>query len=357
MAILTPAELTFSGTEIKELNEAVFESVYQKPELSMFHNIVNGIKAKDQIALLGRINGLTGKGSGDCDPTDDANTISMSEKLWDPATVSNSLPSCWKDLLATFFIYGTNNGIAKADLTKTDFFNFLVERLSDALIEEVFRIVWFSDTAAAVTPAGDLTAGTDVAYFDKIEGLWKQLFAIAAATPARLTTDLAAKNGQASFALQEFDSTDTTNKVVSNALQNMRFGSDFRLRGKEGLMYVVTQSVADQYERELLASNIAFTTERMENGIQVLKSGGIEVISFQFWDRIIREWYSDGTVYLLPHRAVLMVKENTQIGTEDEANFSELDVFFDKKSAKNYVRTQYDIDAKIVEDYLVQVAY
>ena len=118
MAVITPADITFNGTEIKSLNEAVFLSVYNKPELSLFHTIINGIKAKQQIVLLGLINGLTGKGSGGCSPADDTNTITMSQKYWQPATVSNSLPSCWTDLLASFWIYGTNNGIAKADLTK-----------------------------------------------------------------------------------------------------------------------------------------------------------------------------------------------------------------------------------------------
>jgi hypothetical protein len=137
----------------------------------------------------------------------------------------------------------------------------------------------------------------------------------------------------------------------------MRYGSDFRLRGKEGLQYVVTQSVADQYERELTDANISFTTERLENGMTMLRSGGIEVIGFQFWDRIIRTYESDGVVLYLPHRALLTVKTNTQIGTCEESNLSEMASIYDPVTKLNHLDTQYDIDAKIIEDYLVQVAY
>lgn len=355
--IINPADLTFNGEEIKQLSEAVFESVFNKPDANVFHTFMPGIKAKKQIALLGRIEGLTGKGDGSCNPTSNDNTIGMSEKFWDPSTVSNRLTECWDNLKESFFIYGTRCGIAQADLTSTDFWMFLQERMADTLIEEVYRIAWFSDTAAAVVPGGNLTAGTDPDYFNKLDGFWKQLFAIVAADADRRTLGIDSRNGQATFATQEFDATDTANRVVTNTLQNMRYGSDFRLRGKEGLQYIVTQSVADQYERELTDANIAFTTERLENGMTMLRSGGIEVIGFQFWDRIIRTYESDGTVWYLPHRALLTVKTNTQIGTCEVANLSEMNSIYDPVTKLNHLDTQYDIDAKIIEDYLVQLAY
>ena len=355
--IINPADLTFNGEEIKQLSEAVFESVFNKPDANVFHTFTPGIKAKKQIALLGRIEGLTGKGDGSCNPVSNDNTIGMSEKFWDPSTVSNRLTECWDNLKESFFIYGTRCGIAQTDLTSTDFWMFLQERMTDTLIEEVYRIAWFSDTAAAVVPGGNLTAGTDPDYFNKLDGFWKQLFAIVTADADRRTLGIDSRNGQGTFATQEFDATDTANRVVTNTLQNMRYGSDFRLRGKEGLQYIVTQSVADQYERELTDANISFTTERLENGMTMLRSGGIEVIGFQFWDRIIRTYESDGTVWYLPHRALLTVKTNTQIGTCEVANLSEMDSIYDPVTKLNHLDTQYDIDAKIIEDYLVQLAY
>jgi hypothetical protein len=358
MALVNPSDLTFNGEEIKAVSEAVFESAFSKPELTKFHSVVNGIVAKKQIAILGRLGGLVGKGTGSCDPSSATNAIVNTQKFWNPAMVSDRFESCWTDLKSTFFLYGTKKGIEKYDLTGTDFLNFVEELVTDAIQEAIYRIAWFGDTGALnVVDGGVITNGTDLAYFNKINGFWKQIQAIASADATRLTTDLASRNGQASFALQNFTSTDTTNKVVSNALQNMRFGADYRLREQAGLVYVVTQSVADQYERELLAYNVAFTTERLENGITLLKSGGIEVYSFNLWDRIIRSYYSNGTKYYLPHRALLVTPTNLQIGTEEVTAMSGMDIFNDKKSKKNFIDFAFNIDAKVVLDYEIQVAY
>lgn len=359
MPTLNPADLAFNGDEIRDLQEATFEMVFEKPELTLFHSIVGGIKAKQQIVILGLLNGLTGKGSGGCDPVANPNTITNTEKFWDPVTISDRITECWIDLQNTFFIYGTQNGIKKADLTKTDYFNFLIERRADSLLDEVLRHAWFGDTAADNAPTGVITPGVDLGFFNKIDGFWKQIFAIVAADASRLTAGLGSRNGQATKAAQVFTSTDTDNRVVTNTLQNMRFGSDTRLRkGKAGeLMYVVTQSVADQYERELIDADKPFTIDRLENGVSILKSGGIDVVSFEFWDRMIEDNFDDGTVFFLPHRALLLTKSNMQIGTEEEGTLTEMDVIYDPTTKKNHLDTSYDLDAKIIEDYKIQAGY
>lgn len=358
--IITPSDITFNGEEIRGISEAVFESTFSKPALSEFHEVVNGVIVKKQIVILGRINELIGAGTGACSPTDGAATITMSEKFWDTVTVSDRLGLCWTQLKETFFAWGLKQGISKPDLTATDFADFVVERLEDAMYEMIYRLVWFNDTDAATTadsPAGVITAGTNTVFFNKLNGLWKQIFAIAVADTDRLTTGLASRNGQATFASQKFTSTDTTNLVVTSTLENMVTESDYRLRSLDGLQFVVTQSVFDQYKKELKRANIAFTTERTEKGIQMLEADGIQVFAFQFWDRIIRSYYSDGTKYYLPHRAILCEKTNLQVGTGEESAFSDVDIFYDKTLKKTFFDFQLDIDAKVIQDELIQVAY
>ena len=352
------SSLDFNGEEVKALSECIQEEVFMLPEANLFHEFVEGIKAEKQIAILGKIDGLTGKGTGACDPSDDTLNIATSQKKWLPKTVSNRFAFCWTETKDSFFIWGTKNGIAKSDLTGTDYLNFIQDRITPALKEEVMRIAWFGDATADHSDAtGVITPGTDLLYFNRIDGFWKQLFAIVTADSARLTSGLDTRNAGVNYGAQEFDSSDTTNRVVTNTLQNMRYGSDMRLRSKADATYVVTQSVADQYERELTEANVAFTTERLENGMTQLRSGSITVVAFEFWDRMIRAYENNGTIYNLPHRAVLLTKNNTQIGTEAVGTLSEIDAFYDRKSKKNYVDTVYDIDAKIIEDYLVQLAY
>lgn len=358
MAGFDLSTLDFNGDEISALGEAIQETVFENPEIGQFHEMVSGIKAKKQIAILGIVDGLTGLGDGGCDPTVDVLDISTIQKFWNPESVSNRFAYCWTELKNTFFIWATKNGLQIADLTGTDYLNFIEERLSAALKEEVLRVAWFSDlTAANVSGAGVITNGTNLGYFNKIDGFFKQLFTIVAADPLRKTAGLDTRNAGITYSAQEFDGTDTTARTVTNTLQNMRYGSDTRFRNKSNLQYVVTQSVYDQYEKELTEANVTFTTDRLENGMPVLKSASITVIAFSFWDRIIRAFEDNGTTYNLPHRAVLLTKENMQIGTEEVGNLSEIDVFYHRKDKKNYVDTAYKIDVKIIEDEMIQAAY
>ncbi len=361
MAIFTPAQLTFSGEEIKELSEVIFESQFKNPEIGMLHAVVQGIKAQKQIAFMSQLSGLVGAGTGGCDPTAATNAITSSEKTWSPAAMSDRLTVCYTDLKPSFLNYGLKNGVQEADLTSDDFLNYVNDvLLKYAVYEAALRLAWFGDVDAAdvdASPAGVLTSGTNPAYFDKIDGFFKQIFAIVAADSDRKTTDLTSKNGQASYALQAFNSTDTGNKVVMGALENVLFGADLRLRERDDLVYIATQSVADQYRRELKAANVAFTTEKYENGIQVIKSDGIEVTSFSLWDRLIKAYYDNGTTYDLPHRIVLTTKDNLKIGIDSINSLSSFDMFYDRTTKKNHIDFEVNMDAKLVEDELVQVAY
>ena len=60
MPILNPTDLTFNGKEVQSLSGAIFKKTFNKPSLKEFHQIVEGIKAKQQIVFLGLM-GLTGK--------------------------------------------------------------------------------------------------------------------------------------------------------------------------------------------------------------------------------------------------------------------------------------------------------
>lgn len=360
MPVINSADLTWNGEEIKSISEALFVGGFQKPEIAQFHSIANGIVAKKQIAILGRINGYLGEGSNACGESDATNTVPMTEKFWDPATISSRLPFCWTELKETFFIWGLKKGIDKGDLTSTDLLIYLEELVKDAIVETVYRLAYFGDKDASLvtdSPAGLLTAGSNVAYFNKINGFYKQLFAVAVADADRLTVDLASRNGQATYALQKFTATDTTNNVVTNALQNMYYDADMRLREQTDLVYIVTQSVSDQYAKELKKANQAYTTERYENGISILKSDGIEVVSFPLLDRIIKTSFDNGDKYHLPHRAILTTKGNLQVGAEEVGSLTDTDVWFDKTANKTYLKFSMTLDSKVLQDHLVQVAY
>ena len=358
----SPATIDFHGQEVQALAETVFEGFFQKPALAAFHRIVPGIKAKKQVIILGAFTGLLGLGAGECDPTANTSGFSVSQKFWDPSTISDRIERCWTGatgLQETFFIWATNNGLAKSDLTATEYFAFLADILEDAIAECILRLAYFGDKdAELIADGGVLTAGTPLAAFNRIDGYFVQLFAIVAADSARKTvSDITAKNAEASYALQKFDATDTSNQVVLTALQDMITDADYRLRDAADKVIICTMSVFDQAVRELKRLSVHYTVEAITQGIQSVTIDGVEVIGVSFLDRIIRTYQDNGTKYNLPHRAILTTKTNLQIGTEEESTLSEFEAFYDKKSKKSIIDFQFNLDAQIGLDHLIQAAY
>lgn len=358
---IDPSDIDFSGKQIQSVSELIMEDVYAKPSLSQIHSLATGIKAKQQIGFAGRLSGLIGKVSAGCEPDTDTNTIELTQKLWEPKYIEGRFIQCWKDLLPSFWAWALANGVKKADLTTGDFINFIQTIIGDALWEAWLRLVWFGNTAASNyngSPTGVITNGISVAYFTPFDGIWEQIADIVSAHAARLSDGLTSKNAQATYSAQAFDNTDTTNRVVTNTLAQMKYDSDFRLREKEGLQFYVTQSVFDQYAKELRSySNVDASYTRIEGGYTSLMFEGIPVIGLNFLDRNIRAYQDNGTKYNKPHRALLTTKSNLPVGTEEEGNLAQLDIFYDKKTKKLYVDFGYNLDTKVLQDFMVQASY
>ena len=360
MAVFNPNSIDFTKEEINAIGGAIIERLYMNPAITDSFFMETGIKKDKQIAFLGRMLTDLGKGSGGCDPTSSTPAIAATQKVWSPVSVSDRLNFCWEtDVKGTFFQYGLKNGIQASDLIGTDFANFMEERTGDSMEEMVHRLAWFTDTAAAITPTGVVTTGTDLAFLNKLDGAWKQLFAIGAADPDRLTvnTTLQARNAGATLADQKFTVADRDAKVITEVFDQLQKDRDERLEDSGDLILRVTKSVWDQYRSELKFANVSYTTEKLENGIDVLRADGIEVQKYSLWDRMIRKYFYDGAASFLPHRILMYDKNNLGIGTEGDGNFSSLDIFYRQFDKKVYFDFLLGIDVKVLENYLVQMAY
>ena len=177
----------FCGKQVMSFKEALWTQAFEDPQLSELLTIIPGVKAKQQVVILGFL-GLLGKKASttQCAPDPSTQEIPSVQKFYDPANIEDRFTECWKNLLEKFSVWGLGNGLKKADLTGTDFANFLEERVLESLRQAVYRLVWFGDTAADnVADGGHLTAGIDPLYFTAIDGFWKQFFAIATASPSQ----------------------------------------------------------------------------------------------------------------------------------------------------------------------------
>jgi hypothetical protein len=367
MGLFNTSDLTLDREDIKDLSEAILSKYYEKPGIGDFHTLIKGIKHEKQLAIIGLFEGLSGKAKTTCGMTPNDGQIRSIDKTWTPKRIGDRFDQCADDLIETFFVWGLKPGVNKEDLGGTEFAVFLEERIADVMMDGVFRHAWFGDTAAAnynSSPAGVIKNGTDLGYFNVIDGLFKQMFAIVAADNTRKTTgpteNLATKNAKSTYALQRFNDTDTSNQLVTKVLDTMVTDADERLTsGSETPIFLVTKSVADQYKRErkFAFPSIDMAYERIENGILTLKSDGYTLIVFSFWDRMINQYFNDGTKWYLPHRIVFAAKSNVLIGTEEEKTLTELKAYYTEDTEKFTWKYAYNLDAKFGDDDLLQFAY
>jgi hypothetical protein len=369
---------TFNGSQVdlynegvKSLQECILEKTFALPSIADVMTTEDGIVHNKQIVFLSLLQGMVGKkvdlAGESCAPTANDCKIVGTQKLWTPTLIEDRIAECYKTLEQEFVKYMLNKGVRKPDITDTDWGMFITERYAYAIQEMILRAAWFADTDIAAynaSPAGTFYNGgitcVTTANFDYFDGIFKQIFAILAANPAQKTTDLSTKNAQATFALQAFNSTDTTNRLVTNALFNVTTNADTRIAAQPDKILLVTKSVADQYKRELRADSVNFTHETIMNGLSRLTSDGQELLVVDFWDRMIQNYSRQAgnvNAWYLPHRIVYTTKGNLALGTESLGSFTELDVFYDKVDKLNYFDFQMKIDAKLLENYLLQAAY
>ncbi len=352
--IINPADLTFNGEEIRSLSEAIFERVFDKPALSDMHTIITGIEAKKQIALFGLL-GLMGKTGAKCDPDESTETIPLSEKFWDPCDISDRLVQCWDDLKESFFVFGQKKGVKRPDLDGTDFVNFVTERLGDAIKEAQLRFSHFGDVDAALStasPAGNLGPDEDVDFWNCFDGFWKQIFDITTTTPAR--RHIIVENAEA----LEVDQLDLADDRALLVLRNLKQKADKRLKASKDKMFTITDTLRDNLETFLESQNVNSSFERIEAGHgDMLFYNKIPIVTFDFWDRQIDAHFNNGIKLHLPHRAILGEKSNMQIGVENTAAIDEVDSFYNKRTKKYFMDFQFKMDAKVVEDYLIQAAF
>ena len=365
MALITniPA---LTAQQVASMSETLFEGFFNDPVLNSLVNVQNNIKADKQIVIFKRHTGLAGAKVSACPtPTNSTWGIDTVEKTWQPKPIGDKFSECWTTFQDTFMQWFLNAGIDKADLTSTDMAAFIVEQLDDLIAEVYQRHFWFGDKGIVAGTNNNLSAG-QLKFFNVIDGIFAQGADIVTANSARLTSGtglISDKNAEITYADQKFDSTDTTNQMVSKTLDQMWYDADIRLRGlpKASLTYYVTQSVHDQLERERKAiSGIPMPYERQESGIDTLVWNGIKVVPVQLWDRMITSYFGNDatpTYSVNPHRVILAPSSNLLLGTESTSALGELDVWHSKDDEAMYAKFLCAIDAKIALDNMIQFAY
>lgn len=364
MSIFNPGDLTFNGRELQSIGEVLQQRSFNNPAVTEFHDLLTGIVQKTQYGFGGRL-GLVGEELSSCNPAGTQENTTTTEKFIDPKQVHIRHFECFTDLEDSVALYASNNGVARPDLTGTEYANYVIDILNEAISDALYRLVYFNDEDAAnadATPAGVITPGVNTKYFNVINGIWKQLYDIVASDSDRRVT--ISRNSQSTWADQQFTSADTTNLVVTNdVLAELKYNADIRLRNADDQIMLVTQTIFDQYAKELRSRDLDQSFIRIEGGYNALEFEGIQVVAMNVWDRLIGDYFkstanADPTYFKLdqPHRAIYTTRDNLLV-TLDAVDGLDVDNWYDNKEMRTYFDVLFRIDALVKEDYMVQVAY
>jgi hypothetical protein len=340
--------VTLSPKEVQELSKVIFETAFSNPALAEMHSIVEGIDMKTQILLMSNM-GLVGKAAnGTCTPEDSEAGIVVSEKFWENNQLDIRIPYCAKDLPALLKAFGQRTN--KYDVEGSEEIKMIATRLLEALDEAILRLTWFGDKAAKnIVSGGTITNGVDVDYFNSVDGIWKQIFTgVASSTIKRAT--IAANTGTTHSA-QEL-----TAGAGLDAMRKVYNQSDTRLKNHPDGRFIVTQSVYDNFMDKLEDAGLnAVGSLAINDGVMTYR--GKKIIVADFMDRIISSYMDNGTKANLPNRIVYTIPGNIPVGTLDQNEFKELSVWYDKTDRKVYTENIFSLDAKVLEDYFISVAY
>jgi hypothetical protein len=352
---------TFNPTEVSDLSQVINELTFGDGELNSVHDVQEGIKHDEQIVFAGRM-GLLGKKVGaNCTPNE-VTGITLTEKFWTPKFEDFRLKHCTSDVnqqdkLVNQMTRMNPDYATVIEGSQSSVGNFLIATVLDAVKENLWFKIWFDDTTASVFASGSgsesFTIGTDVAYFNSFNGIFKQIFATTSLTTSGKYFTAIAKNAGASYALQALASGDAI--AVCKAVYNK---ADSRLRSRPDAKLLVTRSVYDGLLNDLEAiQNAGGFTQTNEGGMSTLRYRGIEVKMMDVWDRFIDTYQNNGTKWNIPHRIVMTVASNIPVGTLSQGDFGSIEAFYDQYHKVNVLDGVYSLDAKLLEDYLTCVAY
>ena len=337
-------QFNFSAEEIRNIRELAFDAILEAEDINFLHTLYTGIEYKKQIGFIGE-GGIVGKKAQGCNPSPQSFNIATRSLIWDPERWGVELEICADDLESTMVVYSMNQGVARGDLTNTDYMAIVVDLLSKAIRKMIWRFLWFSDKDAAnISDGGIITDGVDIEYFDLIDGFWKQLQAISAGTSQLVP--IAANTA----ATTEDQYAQLTGVMAYETLNRMHLKAPIILRNQPNLNYFCTQSFADAYMTYLEGKELDATYVNLTEGIRALRFRGYNLIPIQGWDEMIAAFESNGTKLNNPHRVVFTTKNILGVGLPSTDILEEVDVWHEKKSDTNHLRAKDAIDAKVLRD-------
>ena len=349
---------TLNPQEAQTISEFVFQQMIEQPSLTAIHRVWTGVKMKEQIAIVNRL-GKSGILDSTCARPVSGAGATVSEKFWEPGNIGDTFINCANDMNGLFKAYfGQINSYAqKFNIEGSDLEKLIIAMVEDAMMKATYRVAWLGDKAVAA--AGAATAGLKVAgnakFYNQIDGLWKQIFAGVTATTIKKVA--ISENQEDTLALQLTLAAGKAKTYLDSVWKL----ANPTLQANPNAQFLVTGEVYQNYYDYLMSKGIAYDINLQINGLPVLKYNGRNVINMNtIIDIDLQADFVENTTTnagYLPNRIVFTAPENTPIATLNDGDLSTVESFWDQVTRQNYTAYGFTLDAKVVDEEQIVVAY
>lgn len=352
---------TFNSKEVQSFGEMIMQETFKNPDLKELHTVNTGVKMKQQLGYVGLM-GKTGISKTDCGNSGSGAKFDVTVKYTEPVGVGDYFEICPNDVDKKFKPYfdkisSFSERFGFEGFEMTDLGKVFTQRANESALDSIWRLAWHADTAAAasgVSSAGLKTAD-DVKFYDLFDGFFKQIFTNAGTGEFKKVE--ISKNAEVTFAAQEA----LGETYTKDLLRLMYKAADIRLRNHPDRRYYLSRFLYENYLEYLQDKSLTFTTEKLENGIELLRYNGIQLYNMEtVWDRYHIndfEQTSAGLAYNLPHRAILTVPQNLAINTMNESDFDEFKMWYSNDDDLNKMKWMFTLDSMYHEDHLIVAAF
>jgi len=356
-ALFTFGSVDFNAEEERSIGAIVLAETFNHPAMNAFQTVVENIEAGKQVVYAGLLSKIT-KADAGCGSGVTASSIPLTQKKWAPAQLKVWLQLCANELDGSLLLYARAKGTDVKNIIESgdgELVRFIVANITQAMLEDAFRILYFNDTTHTNVGAGsgtqEVKAGVSLTDYTMIDGFFKQFAAITTADANRRVT--ITENAAASFALQDTLGATTGRDTFKNLLTK----SDYRVQGDATRTIVTSMSLLNNYADWLETQGVDASYVRVEGGFQTLKRRGVTIYGWDFLDRTIRADFQNGTKYFNPHRAWCTTPRNMNVGVDQLSAMQNVEMWYSKDTEKNNFRATYKADAKVAIDAYIQYAF
>ena len=349
---ISVSNLTLNPKEQSDFGKFIMELTFQKPELRAMHTVFEGVTMKEQIVLASAL-GLTGLKANGCARQSSGAQSNLSQKYWEPAGIEDTFENCQAEINGLFKAYydKITEYREKYDITGSDEQLFIARLVEEAMNNTIYRAIWFADTDVAASDAdtAGLKDGDNTVFFDYFDGLWKQIF--------EGVSDNLIK--RIDISAQQSAETVSAANAYANILAVYK-AADGRVRGDVNSKFYVDGQTFLGLMEYMQTESVNFTLEYTENGFQTVKFLGHEVINMEgIWDSNLQYFEADATDHAayLPHRIVFTMPSNLPIATLNEDDMTTLESWYNQDERVNKVAYGFSLDAKVIDEKLIVVAY